>query len=205
MPDPITATIGVGATLLTLDQANKAGARADKANKKALQFDMKKYDDWKKIYGPIEQNLSNYYQTLSPESYTAQGFQGIEAEFSKVKQNIEEQIAQRGLTDSGIAAATDQNLQIQKALAKAKVRQEAPAEIAKQKTAFLQGGEQRRSQAEQGISMALHNQASRADANAASAANAFGNLLNLGLSNLPGINTETAGAASAATTATMRA
>lgn len=200
MPDPVSATIGVS-TLYSGYQANRASRRADRTANKALAFDMQKYNDWKEIYGPIEKNLSNYYTSLTPEGVTAQGFENIQTEFQKVQTQIEENLIQRGLEDSGIQEATNQNLQIQKALAKAKVRQEAPEKVAQQQTAFLQGGEQRRAQAEQGVSRSLHSAAQRSDANAAASAQAFGTLLNLGLSNLPGIDTPE----STATSATMRA
>ncbi len=188
MPNPVAAIEG-GSAALSFVQSERASSRADRASRREHQFNERMYNDWKAIYGPIEQNLSEYYQNLTPEGVTAQGLENIEKEFSNVKTQIEEQLIQRGLGESGIETATDQNLVIQKALARAKTRQEAPQVVAEAKQRFLQGGEQRRANAAQGLSQSYQGQTNRATEEANMAADAFGSFLNLGLQNLPGLNT----------------
>ena len=52
--------------------ADKASASADRsrqlqyeASMEQLDFQKKQYEDWENIFGPIQDNLSNYYKHMS--------------------------------------------------------------------------------------------------------------------------------------------
>jgi len=196
MPDPVTG-ITAGSAVLGYMGAKEAGAKADKSTRADAAFRQKQYNDWKAIYGPIEKNLSEYYSTLTPDAITAQGLQAQQIEFQKAETQIQENLVQRGLDDSGISIAVDQNLVLQNALAKAKVRQEAPEKVREQQQDFLATGEARRKTAVSDIGSGISAQAGRDRATAASESAAFGDILGIGLQQFTGMDAETASAVSA--------
>jgi len=173
--------LGVASMVVGSESADKAG----RAEKRRLAFDEKQYADWKAIYGPIEENLSEYYTNLTPERLTAQGLQGQQAEFQRARTHIQENLTQRGLADSGVAIAADTNLELQNALARAKIRSDAPERVREQQQSFLQGGEARRAGAVQNISSGLARTAESHGQQAASQFAAAGSLLSMGISNIP--------------------
>lgn len=190
MPNPVVAI--AGAAVASAVSGEGASSRARSSARDALGFETQKYNDWKAVYGPIEDNLSEYYASLTPDRLIAQGLQNQQIEFQKAEVSIRENIARRGLEGSGVEATAETGLAIQKALAKARVRSDAPEEIARQKQSFLQGGEARRAGAERGIANQLQDRVSGQRAEAAGKFEAAGSLLNLGLANMGGGATPTA-------------
>lgn len=193
-----TATVIGGSAVLSAVSARNArraagrnAGRARDAQQEQAAFAQQQYDDWQEIYGPIEENLSSYFEALSPEALIAQGLQSQEQEFRRAEVSIRQNIAQRGLEGSGIEQALEQGLAVQTAVARARVRQEAPAEVARQQSSFLAGGQARRGQAVQGVNQGFQTQAAgfsqRANQQRAESAalfNASGQLLASGISNI---------------------
>lgn len=136
----IGGVASIGGALLGKKASDKATAAASEAEAAALAFEREKYDDWQTVFGPIQQNLSNYYSNLTPESYEAIGLEAIQREYSTLETRLNETLAQRGLTNSGAALALEKDLSIQEAEAKADVRRSAPTMAAAEKAGFLQIG-----------------------------------------------------------------
>jgi len=118
-------------------------AKFQEANEATLAFEQDRYDEWKSIYGPMEQNLASYYNSLNPETYAAQGIEAFETERSAAMTNVEEMLAQRGITtDSGVSA----NVAIQDAMGaastRAGIRADAPRKVIADQTSFLSAGMQ---------------------------------------------------------------
>lgn len=134
------AAVGVVSSVSAQNSADKASKRADKANKRAMQFEQQKYDDWKDTYGPIESNLASYYTSLTPEYYATQGLEAFKKEQDFALTRIKENLAQRGLSDSGIKAAVEKDSAFESAKGRAKIRAEAPLKVAQEKFNFLQAG-----------------------------------------------------------------
>lgn len=150
--------VGVGGIVVGAYSASQAsdsaGAAADKAtaaqqagNQQAydaamaeLDFAKKKQEDWDKVYGPVQDNLGEYYKTLTPEKYEAAGVQKINEEFAKSQQNITRVLAQRGISGSGTEAASLTALEQTAATDRAGVRATADDKVAAEKKAFLQIG-----------------------------------------------------------------
>lgn len=143
MPDPATGVIAatslIGANMAN-NSADKAARYAAQSEANALAFSKEQYDDWKAIFGPIQTNLSNYYNSLTPDRIEAQGKQAIELERDQWMSRIEEDFAARGLSDSALASSAVSNVERQTAMAKAEVAATAPEKAAQQKLSFLSLG-----------------------------------------------------------------
>jgi len=131
-------------SIYSAHQAGKSADKATKAGKEAskrqLAFDQQTYDDWQETYGPIQDNLADYYANLTPEYFEAQGLENYQKEQQASMQRIEENFAQRGIVDSGIAASVRKSAEFERAEARADIRTDAPLRVAEEKRNFLQVG-----------------------------------------------------------------
>ena len=121
-------------------EAGKASKRASSADASALAFEQEQYDDWKYTYGGIEDNLSSYYSSLTPEYYEAQGLEAFQKEYQTSMDNVRSTLAQRGIEDSGIALATEVSGAQSAATNRATIRAQAPSLAAEEQRSFLQVG-----------------------------------------------------------------
>ena len=133
-----------GATVVTGYMSNKSadkatGAAADAAAEQ-IAFEKERYADWKDTYGTVEGNLSEYFSTLTPEYYEAQGLENFEKEQNVALDRVRENFAQRGITDSGLAASTELSFATTGAEERAKIRAEAPSVAREDQLRFLQVG-----------------------------------------------------------------
>lgn len=122
------------------NSASKAAKSAKQSSDAQMQFEYDKLAEWEEAYGPIEDNLSQYYQNLTPEYYEVQGLEAFEQEQQQSLQTVRENLAQRGIGDSGIAAQAEIQFGQQEALGRAKIRTEAPRKVAEEQARFLQVG-----------------------------------------------------------------
>lgn len=129
----------VGGVLGT-SSANKATESAAAATKDQLEFEKALYQDWQNIFGPIQDNLSQYYQSLTPDYYEAAGLEAFQKERDAQMTQLNESLAQRGLSTSGIQAAVERTNAIDTAQTRANIRREAPAKAAEEQSRFLQIG-----------------------------------------------------------------
>ena len=129
--------VGAGLSYMGSRSASKdaSGAASDQ-----LGFEQEKYDDWNDIYGPVQDNLADYYGGLTPEYYEVQGLEAFEKEKAVAFEQLDAELAQRGITDSGIAASIESQQALSSAQTRAQIRTEAPAKAAEEKLRFLQVG-----------------------------------------------------------------
>jgi len=138
------AAAGVLANAYSADQAGsaakKAGKRADRADERRMDFEEKRYDEWQETYGPIEDRLADYYEALTPTLRITQGLEACEKEKGIAMSNYKEMVAQRNIDMSGMVAETERSTAIDSAEARAKIRADAPMQVAKEQARFLQIG-----------------------------------------------------------------
>lgn len=138
------AAIGLAGTVYASRQASKSADRATAAASNAeaaqLAFAQEQYDEWKATYGGVEDQLANYYETLTPTMRITQGLEAHEKEMNRAKKQLEASFAQRGISMSGIAAQTRTEMAVSSAEERARIRAAAPLEVAKEKLGFLQVG-----------------------------------------------------------------
>ena len=163
------AAIGAGTSYMSSKSASKSAdkayASADatsqlqyEASMEQLDFQKKQYEDWENIFGPIQDNLSSYYKNMSPDSIASLGIQNIEQSYIQSRQNLDTQLAKRGITNSGATAAGLTSLENTRMLGKAEVRTNAPQQVAQQQLGFLSAGLGLQPSLQQGISGAMSNQ-----------------------------------------------
>ncbi len=138
------AAIGLAGTYLKSRAAGKAARRAGNqaadADAAQLAFDQERYDEWQATYGPIEDSLAAYYDTLDPTLRTVQGLEQYEKEKDRAMKQMNENLAQRGIATSGIKAQGEMEFAVAGASDRARIRAEAPISVAKEKLSFLQVG-----------------------------------------------------------------
>jgi hypothetical protein len=120
--------------------ANKAGKRADSADARRMDFEEQRYDEWQETYGPVEDQLAAYYNTLTPTLRITQGLENFEKEKKIAIDNLDQKMAQRNIDRSGMTAQLDSDVAIDSAEARARIRANAPMEVAKEKASFLSVG-----------------------------------------------------------------
>ena len=136
----ISAAATVGSAAYTANRASKAGKQAAGAEADSLAFAMEKYDDWQEVFGPIQQNLANYYSNLDADFIATQGLESYEVEKTRALQQVRGNLAERGISGGGVAAAVETDIALQSASERARIRAEAPMKVAQMQTNFLQVG-----------------------------------------------------------------
>lgn len=170
------ATAIAGSAVIGAVSSNNASKRASKtaatASANELAFNQQRYDDWKAIYGGIQENLSEYYSNISPDLYEAQGLEQFQQEFETSQQRLSESLAQRGIVDSGLSAQLEQQQQIGGAQERARIRMSAPTLAAEEQSRFLQIGLGQNPASS--VAATLANRTSQTSANAQNAQRAAG-------------------------------
>lgn len=163
------AAIGAGTSYMSAKSssksADKALASADASSAlqydismQQLEFQQQRYSDWENIFGPVQENLSRYYKNLSSDSIASLGIQNIEQSYVQSRQNLDTQLAKRGISNSGATAAGLTSLENTRMLGKAEARTNAPQQAAQQQLGFLNAGLGLQSGLQQGISTAYGDQ-----------------------------------------------
>ena len=138
------AAIGVGGSYLMQRKASKAagkaGDQAADADAAQLDFAKQQYEDWQATYGPVEDQLAKYYETLTPSFRITQGLEAHEKEMDRAKTNLRATLDQRGIGTSGIAGQVETEMAVSSAEERARIRAAAPMEVAKEKLGFLNTG-----------------------------------------------------------------
>lgn len=175
------AGAAVAGSVISSQSAKKSSQAASKSASNELEFNQKQYDDWQSVYGPVQDNLSDYYSTLSPDYYATMGLEAFEKERTQAQEQLTTNLAQRGINpSSGLAMQLETNLDTQAAEKRADIRRAAPAMVAQDQQNFLSIGMGRNPAA--GVAGTLANQTAY-NQNQANAANtaagaSWGNTLN---------------------------
>ena len=106
-------------------------------SKEQLEWNKQLYREWKSIFGDIQEGLSKFYSSLTPDVFATRGITNVQQELQNALKQIRENFAQRGLLDSGIEANLEQQAQFQAALAEAQIRTNAPFQVANERLRFL--------------------------------------------------------------------
>jgi hypothetical protein len=98
-------------------------------------------DEWNEVYGPVQDNLADYYNNLTPEYYETLGLENLEQERQTALTRLDENLAQRGIDpSSGISASLHAQSELEGAEGRAEIRRDAPRMAAEDKSRFLQIG-----------------------------------------------------------------
>jgi hypothetical protein len=170
----ITGALG----LIGQHQADKA---ADKATEAQMQIYREQQERYNRLYGPIEENLANYYNTVTPKSATAQHLQQYQAEYQKQMKRFTETAAQRGVSETA-QMAMKQQAELGSAAARAQIRYDTPQALRQSQQGFLALGAGLDTAAATGLSNMYGQQAQQAREAQTAGWNMFGNALGSALS-----------------------
>jgi hypothetical protein len=138
------AVIAGGVALTSAYFSNKdakdARKEAGTIEQQQLDFEQQRYNDWQSIYGGLQENLGEYFMELSPEDYEVMGLEAYEVEKERALTGLTERLAQRGIDDSGLAAAAELQLENTSMVERANIRRSSEAMVAEDKLRFLQVG-----------------------------------------------------------------
>lgn len=112
-------------------------AQANALSREQIAFMREQYSDFKDIYGPIEDNLSEYFKSLNPEKVAAMGLENQQREFEVARATIEQDSARRGISGSGIETGNKVNATFMNAEQRARIRSGADKAVADEKMGFL--------------------------------------------------------------------
>lgn len=124
------------------------------AERKALWA--KELESFESMFGPMERTLNSYYNDLTADKAITAGMQEIAKSYSTAKEEINAELAQRGLATSGAAVASMTDLANRRASAEAAVRKNAQAEVMAAKRDWYGVGLSQKNQALQGYTGALN-------------------------------------------------
>lgn len=140
----VAGAVVTGAVVSTAGSAyasRDAAKKSSSASSKSLRFEQEKYDDWKEVYGPIQDNLANYYSNVTPDYYASIGLEEFETQYQTSLDRIDENLTQRGIDpSSGIGASIEAQTELDAAETRAGIRRDAPIKAAEDKSRFLQIG-----------------------------------------------------------------
>jgi len=136
----ITAGTAIYGAVSSRNASKRASDVAQQSSEAELAFAREQYNQWQDIYGPIEDNLSKYYQALTPEQATTKGLQAFELERDNALKEVRATLDQRGIGTSGIAGQAELEMAISSSQERARIRAEAPMNTAREKLGFLSAG-----------------------------------------------------------------
>jgi hypothetical protein len=135
---------GIMGSKAAKDAASSAAAASDYAahaqltlGREQLAYAKELQEKWEATFGPIQDSLSSYYQGLSADSEAARNLNALQQTYSSAKDTINKQLAQRGLSDSGLSATMTKELAFDKAKAETQAIMQAPVTVANQQMSFL--------------------------------------------------------------------
>ena len=135
----VSAAVGVVGGIKSAKTADNLAKDQKKSAERQYEFAREQYDDWKSIYGPIEQNLAEFYQNLTPQYFAAQGLQAYEQEFQKNLQETNEFFEVADI-ETGVQADLRTKMGLQATRDKAAIKADAPFKVADEKNKFLSVG-----------------------------------------------------------------
>lgn len=120
-------------------QANaaKAANDANELSRENIEFQREQYQDWKAVYGELQENLGEYFKNLGPEKITALGLQEQQIAHQQSEEQIKQTMAQRGLGDSKFETYVLASNDMDNNSKRANIRATAEEKTAQQKMSFL--------------------------------------------------------------------
>jgi hypothetical protein len=116
-------------------------------------------DQWESAFGGIEQNLSDYYNSLDPTKFSTEQKAAYQDNLYKQMGQYTEKLAQRGLTTSGMSAQAEKEAMFNMASTNASIDINAPEQVAQMQQGWLQRGDSLRQAGNSAMIGALGNQA----------------------------------------------
>ena len=121
-------------------------------------------DDWTDTFGPLEDNLSEYYNNLDPDKFAVQNKVALQQNLDKSMNQFNETMAANGLQSSGMKQQAAKEAMFAQATGNANIDINAPEQVAQMQQGFLNYGKDFKMQGQSLLSNAT-NQDSNIKAN----------------------------------------
>ena len=118
----------------------KAASESAKVQKNALNFQKERYQHWKDIYGPLQEDLGTYYKNLTGETLSNNEVQKIQMELQQANEQTSNMLAAKGISGSGVEASLLNDNTFKADMLKAQAVATADSRAMAQKTSFLNAG-----------------------------------------------------------------
>lgn len=127
--------------VMASNSADRQSKAASQASKDQLGFERQRYEDWQNVYGHLQDTLSEYYQSVTPDYYATIGLENFQQQYQTGLQRLNESLVQRGIDpSSGIAASLTAQAELSAAEQRANIRRDAERQSVEDRTRFLQIG-----------------------------------------------------------------
>jgi hypothetical protein len=100
----------------------------------------KRFDRYVSMFDPLEEKLHDYYMNLDPDELAARGNQTAQEQYQLAMEQVNADLAARGLLDSGIQGQMNQELAFKMAETKAENILNAPHQVAELQSGWLDYG-----------------------------------------------------------------
>ena len=148
------------------------------------EFAQEVWADWEAMYGPLEQNLVNYYNNLDPNKFSTQWKAQIEQNLNKEMKQFEQAAAQSGIMTSPMMLQAQKDRAFKQAEANAQADIMAPEYVAQQQQGFYgQFGAPQKATAQSLQGQSILNKANLANMGVSQQLNARNNLIGLAQGN----------------------
>lgn len=152
--------LGAATTISGISASSNQADAIDSSTQTAtdqLDFAKQQYADYQDLYGEVNQNLSDYYTSLTPEQYTTSGLDAYDEQFKAAQSSWSQTMAQRGMSGSGVEAEGMLSMEAQGAQNRATIQQQAPQQWAADQMGYAAMGAGQSSIATQNIASSASN------------------------------------------------
>lgn len=133
--------------------------KALELQRQQLAFQQAQYANWQSVYGSIQDNLSNYFNSMSADSRARQNITMLEQEYNRASEVLNANLASRGMAGSGAAVLGTTQLEQSRAVNRVNARLEAEDYVTNAKMQFLNLGLGQQAQLQNNISNTYSNMA----------------------------------------------
>jgi len=163
------AVVSAGAAIYSAYESGEQADQAQSSQEQAMAqqqaiadeqmaYQQELRSQWDQTFGSVERNLSDYYNNLSPEKLTTAGVQANQESFQAVQKQLQQTLAQRGISGTGVEAQGLTQLAVSQAQQDANVRVNAPQQVAQQQQGFYSLGIPQKQAIQGGINSAYGSQ-----------------------------------------------
>ena len=114
---------------------------------KFMQIGQDSLDRYNRMFQPLEETIHDYYMNLDPSEFAGQANQTAQQQYQQAMQQVNDQMAARGLSTSGIGSQMSYDLANQMAQTKAQNIMNAPHQVAQMQQGWMNYGANRQDNA----------------------------------------------------------
>ena len=155
-----SAAVGLVGSYMSSNATKKANKSANAMAQKELDFQKQRYQDWKDVYGDLQEDIGAYYENLNGETLVGKELEYVQEASQASETKIHEALAQRGIDGAGLEGMLQAGNIINTEVKKAELKSSSEQRAMDLKTNFLNVGLGQGQQISNSMSNANNNLAS---------------------------------------------